>query len=46
MQVFLILRLWLENTYSRAKIGVFDFLNGELCEKSPKRNILAQVRVV
>ena len=27
-------------------LGVFDPLNGEQCEKFPKRHILARVRVV
>jgi len=46
---FSILRVWLENAYSRPKNwGFWGILpiNGEQCQRNPKRHILARVRVV
>ena len=46
---FLILRVLLENAYIRPQNWVFwGFypLNGEQCQRKPKRQILARVRVV
>ena len=46
MHVFRFSEFGLKTPIQAPKLGVFDPLNGEQCEKFPKRHILARVRVV